>query len=341
MPRIPQRLAVAFTLTAIFASAQVFAQTTSPFTLPPPADNLEAMRRAFYAYDRQLPLNPDIKLLDSNVIRTRYSLAYDSAHDQRVTAIVALPRHFAAPFPAVLLVHGSGGNKDTSYIAACSEMLTSQGYATLSIDTQYHGDRRRPGRSGEIHMPDSFTMRDAWVQTVVDLRRAVDYLDTRQDIAADKIGYLGFSQGAMIGCVVGGVEPRIASFCLAVPGGGFVNIVKHIDAYPVLKAHWPIQATPQVMRTVEDVANITDPIYYVGRILPRPLLIIVAKNDEIIPPEASQALIVAAHANEADNVKRWASGHVLNPNCLFDVRDFFNASLGKREAVRTAANGIH
>ena len=338
MPRIPQRLAVAFSFFALFASIRAFAQTTPPFTLPPPADNAEAMRRAFYTYDRQMPLNPDIKPLDSNTIRTRYSLTYDSVHDQRVTAIVALPKHFTAPFPAVLLVHGSGGNKDTSYIAACSEMLTSQGYATLSIDTQYHGDRRRPGRSGEIHMPDSFTMRDAWVQTVVDLRRAVDYLDTRPDIDPGKIGYLGFSQGAMIGSVVGGVEARISCFCLAVPGGGFVNIVQHIDEYPVLKAHWPIQVTPDVLKTVEEVSNITDPIYYVGRILPRPLLIIVAKNDEIIPPSASQALIVAAHAKEPDNVKRWASGHVLNPNCLFDVRDFFNASMGKRHPAQTAAS---
>ncbi len=341
MARPLLRLAVAFTLMVLMSCARARAQTPPDFTLPPPADSMEAMRRAYYAYDNKMPLKPDVQPLDDNAIRTRYKLAYDSVHDQRVTAIVAIPKRFAAPYPAVLLVHGSGGNKDTSYIAACSEMLTSQGYATLSIDTQYHGDRRRPDRSGEIHMPDSYTMRDAWVQTVVDLRRAVDYLTSRQDIAGGKIGYLGFSQGAMIGCVVGGVEPRIASFCLAVPGGGFVNIVKHIDEYPVLKAHWPIQVTPDVMRTVEEVANITDPIYYVGRILPRPLLIIVAKNDEIIPPEASQALILAAHANEADNVKRWASGHVLNPNCLFDVRDFFNASLGKREAARTAANGIH
>lgn len=325
-------LRVAMALGLWLAMPGARGQTPAPFSLPPPADAVEAMRLSYYAYDRKLPLNAQLKPLDDTPNRTRYSLAYDSVHDQRVTAIVAIPKRFSAPFPAVLLVHGSGGNKDTSYIRWASEMLIQQGYATLSIDTQYHGDRARPGRSGDIHMPDSYTMRDAWVQSVVDLRRAVDYLTTRPDIDRSKIGYLGFSQGAMLGAVLGGVEARVGSFCLAVPGGGLVNLVKHIAEYPVLKAHWPIAVTPEVMRTVEEIANITDPIYFIGRIAPRPLLIIVAKNDEIIPPEASEALIQAAHAKEPEQVKRWASGHVLNPNALFDVRDFFHAQFGKRAA---------
>ncbi|HZT40667.1 MAG TPA: acetylxylan esterase [Chthonomonadaceae bacterium] len=301
----------------------------SAFTLPPPADAQEACRLSFYAYDSDLPLHAEIKPLDQEPSAVRYSLSYDSVHDQRVTAILALPRRFTPPYPAVLLVHGSGGSKDTSYIHWSSSALTAQGYATLSIDTQYHGARARPDRSGEIHMPDSFTMRDAWVQTVVDLRRAVDYLETRPDIHKDKIGYLGFSQGAMLGAVLGGVEARIHAFCLAVPGGGFVNIVQHIDRYPVLKAHWPVQATPEVMRRVEEISNVTDPIYYIGRIPPRPLLIIVAKYDEIIPPEASEALVEAARAHGSVQVQRWDSGHVLNPNTIFGIRDFFVAQFGK------------
>lgn len=308
------------------------AQEAKPVALPPPANEDEALRLSYYAYDAKLPLNAALKPLDVNAKRTRFRLDYDSIHDQRISAIVAVPKRFAAPYPAIILVHGSGGDKDTSYIQWASEMLTSQGYLTLSIDTQYHGDRARPGKSGEIHLPDSYTMRDAWVQSVVDLRRAVDYLMTRPDVEKTKLGYLGFSQGAMLGSVLGGVEGRIGCFCLAVPGGGLVNIVKHLDKYPFLKARWPVKLTPETLLTIEDIANVTDPIHYIGRIAPRPLLIIVAKHDEIIPPEASAALIEAAHAREADQVKRWESGHVLHPNALFDVRDFFVTHLGKRSA---------
>ena len=196
----------------IFAASTSIARAQAPsFTLPPPASPVDALRRAFYAYDSTLALNAELKELETTAYGVRYHLAYDSANDQRVTAIFSLPRHYKEPHPAILLMHGSGGNKDVDYIHAASQMLNSQGYATLSIDSQYKGERARPGKSGELQ-PDSYTTRDAWTQTVIDLRRAVDYLYSRPDIDKSKIGYLGVSMGGMLGAVLGGVESRISCF---------------------------------------------------------------------------------------------------------------------------------
>ncbi|MCW3099184.1 MAG: hypothetical protein JWL77_4802 [Chthonomonadaceae bacterium] len=299
------------------------------FTLPPPADNTEALRRAFYAYDSDLPLNATVKLLDRDTIRTRYRLDYDSAHDQRVSAIVAVPTKGTSPMPAVLLMHGSGGDKDVNYIHGLSEALVRKGFITLSIDAQYRGDRVKPGRVNDIK-PDSFTWRDAWVQTVIDLRRAIDYLETRPDVDKSRIGYLGVSMGGILGGILGGVEERVSCFALVVPGGGFVELAKNVDKFPNLKAHWPIVVNPAVMKRVEEIANVADPIYFVGRIQPRPLLIVVAKHDELIPPEASAAFVTAAHADEATQVRRVESGHVPPTSVVFEVRDFLVAHLGQK-----------
>jgi dienelactone hydrolase len=229
-------------------------------------------------------------------------------------------------------MHGSGGNKDVDYIQAAGQMLNSQGYATLSIDSQYKGERARPGKSGELQ-PDSYTTRDAWVQTVIDLRRAIDYLYSRLDIDKSKIGYLGVSMGGMLGAVLGGVESRISCFFLAVPGGGIVNAVKHIDRYPNLKARFQVDITPEVMHRIEDIAAVIDPIYFVGDILPRPLMITVGIHDELIPAEMSTAIIEAAHAPPED-VKRVNSGHIPPPSVIaFDVRNFFVKHLGKPAAI--------
>jgi len=303
-------------------------KSPAKFTLPAPADATEALRRSYYQYDQRLALNAELKLLDENATRTRYHLVYDSAHDQRVTAILAVPKAFPEPHPAILLVHGSGGNKDTDYIRAASDALTQLGYATLSLDTQYRGERARPGKNGELQ-PDSYTTRDAWVQTVIDLRRGVDYLQSRPDVDKGKIGYLGFSMGGMIGAVLGGVEERIGCFFLAVPGGGIVNAVKHIDRYPMLKERFAVQITPEVMQRIEEIANVIDPIYFVGNILPRPLMIEVGKHDEIMPAEMSAALVEAAHAKEPENVMRLDAGHIPPLTIVFDIRSFFTAHLGK------------
>src|SRR5262249_47977494 len=63
-----------------------------PFAFPPPVDAKEAMRLAVYAYDRDLPLNPQLKPLNENDDYRRFHLVYDSVHEQAVTAIVAIPK---------------------------------------------------------------------------------------------------------------------------------------------------------------------------------------------------------------------------------------------------------
>lgn len=291
--------------------------------------DMETVRRNTYSYDSDLPLNAKTKELDVNAKRTRYALEYDSVHDQRVTALFSLPKKGTAPYPVILIMHGAGGHKDADYVRFASETLIGQGFATLTMDAQYRGDRARTGRTGDPN-PASYAMRDAWIQTVIDLRRGVDYLLSRNDIDSTKIGYLGFSMGGMFGAVLSGVESRVSAFCLAVPGGGFVDLAKNIDKYPLLKANWHVTPTPEILKIVEENAQITDPIYFIGKLLPRPLLIIVAKNDEVIPAASSQALIEAAHAIETKHVKRWNAGHALHPNVAFDIRDFFLSVYGKR-----------
>lgn len=307
-----------FGVLVICANSPALSQSTS-----------DSPQIAFYDYDPTLALNPDVKELPEKSekqaeLRTRYHLAYDSAHDQRVTAIFAIPKKFKPPYPAVILLAGSGGHKDTDYIRISADMMATLGYATISIDAQYHGERSRPDRSGDIHMPDSVTMRDAWVQTVIDLRRAVDYLESRGDIDMKKIGYFGFSQGAMIGGTFIGIDSRISMACLAVPGGGFLEWSK---TRPDIK--------PDKAGLIATTAAITDPIHYIGRFSPRPLLILSAKRDELIPKSATDAIFSAAR--EPKEIKWYDATHVLTaaaPLVMRDAREFFIKHLGERQAAR-------
>src|SRR5436305_918282 len=71
-----------------------------PLSLPPPADATEAIRRSFYTYDRNLQLDARLEPLDSTDDHTRYKLNYASVHDQRVPAILSIPKRFSPPYPA-------------------------------------------------------------------------------------------------------------------------------------------------------------------------------------------------------------------------------------------------
>src|SRR5580698_5994844 len=115
-------------LTAACGPFWTFAQAPTTESTP---DAAREARLDWYRYDAALPLNATVAPLDQTPTSTRFRLSYDSVHDQRVPAIVALPNRATAPYPAVILVHGSGGSKDTSYIKALSQALTYRGFATL------------------------------------------------------------------------------------------------------------------------------------------------------------------------------------------------------------------
>ena len=60
--------------------------------------------------------------------------------------------------------------------------------------------------------------RDHVIAWAKDVSRAVDYLETRSDIARDRVAFVGFSWGAMIGPIFVALEPRFKA-CVFVMGG--------------------------------------------------------------------------------------------------------------------------
>jgi dienelactone hydrolase len=318
-PNLNSLRSISFSLLIILVSATALrAQNNGTES----AVTVESFRRAFYDYDPSLPLNAKLqeqKETDVNLAetRTRYKLTYESIHDQKVTAILAIPKKAAGPHPAIVLLAGSGGHKDSDYIRIAANMMAGLGFASVSIDAQYHGERARTDRTGDFHFIDKNTNRDAWIQTVVDLRRAVDYLVSRPDIDAKRIGYLGFSQGGMVGGTFLGVEPRIKAAILAVPGGGMVEWAKKTNLWK-----------PESGADLAQNASIVDPIHFIGSFSPRPLLILAATRDELIPRFATEALANAAR--EPKQVIWYQSGHTLAQAIFIAVQDiqkFFRTHL--------------
>jgi predicted esterase len=93
---------------------------------------------------------------------------------------------------------------------------------------------------------------------VIDLR-ALDAAAQLGGVDARRVAYAGFSLGAIIGATFCGVDPRPRAAALALAGGGL--------------------GPPE-----------TDPLRHVGRIAPRPVLLIGATRDQTVPRSATEAL---------------------------------------------------
>jgi cephalosporin-C deacetylase-like acetyl esterase len=279
---------------------------------------LLSVGRALLSYDQALPLEPQVSARDAEGV---YSITYTSAHGERVPAVLALPTDREGKVGCVLLMHGLGGKKE--YMETFWEQLTKQGYACFAIDAKYHGERPK-GAAGMSLLDYPYDARDALAQTVIDLRRGLDYLATRDEIDMARIGYVGVSMGAILGAITSGVDERIASTVLVV-GGGDWSLITEKTVLP-LASGGKLKNEEQRKAIVEALAPL-DPLLWVGHISPRPLLMINGEKDQVVPVESNKALHAAA--KEPKKIVWFPGGHMPPADLLKDeVTAWFGEHLG-------------
>ena len=136
-----------------------------------------------------------------------------------VPAYYVRPKKVRGKLPAILYNHAHGGDfrlgkdelingRGALQKPPYAEELARCGYATLCIDTWAFGDRR--GRSEcEIFKEMLWSGRVMWGMMVYDSLRALDYLLSRPEVDADRIGTLGISMGSTMAWWLAALDPRI------------------------------------------------------------------------------------------------------------------------------------
>lgn len=111
------------------------------------------------------------------------------------------------PAPAVVLLHGWGGNAED--LLAFAPPLHAAGYHLLSFDVRNHGRSDRAGHS-------------SMVRFAADLEHALDWLAARGEVDESRIAVIGHSLGAAAGLLVASRTDRLAALvtvgCFAHPG---------------------------------------------------------------------------------------------------------------------------
>jgi cephalosporin-C deacetylase-like acetyl esterase len=232
----------------------------------------------YYEYDRDLPLLDSVRKVTDTTNYSLSFLTYHSVHDYRVTGLLSLPSKGEEPFPTIILMHGLGDSKTVDYVEAGNQYLLEAGYAVLRLDISNHGDRFKYDYDFDVIGGYRYWTRDMITQTVFDLRRAVDFIQTRKELDQDRIGYFGVSLGGIIGTIFCGVDERIKVPVIVLAGGN-LNLMFGKKA---------------LSDSTKDYLSIIDPVNYVSKISPRPLLMINAENDDVIPPLTSRLLFKAA-----------------------------------------------
>src|SRR5262245_378371 len=146
---------------------------------------------------------------------------------ERVPMLIVRPEKQKKKLPAVIVLHGTGGNKDAANIRPWLVELAKRNLIAVAIDARYHGERSG-GAKGSAAYVEAITR--AWqtkagekqehpfyYDTCWDLWRTVDYLETRDDIDPQRLGMIGISMGGIETWLAAAMDERIK---VAVPAIG-------------------------------------------------------------------------------------------------------------------------
>lgn len=253
------------------------------------------------------------------------SLQPEDVHVNSRTGAVLAGRFFpGSSRTTIVLLHGYGGNQDE--VLPVADALHDGGFSVFSFDM------RGCGRStGEV----TFGAREQ-----EDLASVVDYLTTRPDVDAERIGALGFSMGAATLIMTAAHDTRIKA---VVDDSGWADVRNWLrPRLADLFVHPRHRFTPFSLKLVELRSGIDFdelvPREDVAELAPRPLLIIHGTADEVVPPSDGDELFAAAREpKELWRVEGAAHGDTLRPGGATSserVVSFFQRALGDEGAAQ-------
>lgn len=177
--------------------------------------------RRMYDYDAR-PLDAKLEAEGETEALRWQKVSFTAAYaGQRMAAYVIYPKNASAPFEPVILWGAANVMVERQLDPRGPSLETLAGFVPRSgrmlVVPLLMGSFERDDSTFSITQssPDTTTYyRDLVVQWVKDVRRTVDFIETRKDIRSDRIGLLGVSWGGSSAPYALAIEPRIKAAAL-------------------------------------------------------------------------------------------------------------------------------
>lgn len=261
--------------------------------------------------------------------------ATDRPENNTVYLEAILPREALGPVPVVLVLHYWGA-ADFSVERRVAAKLNRHGIGAVLLTLPYHMRRSPRGvPSGTLAIqPSPAKLRENILQCVWDVRRTLDWIETRPEFKPSQVGILGTSLGAIVSAASSAVDTRIGPQCYLIGGVDLAHIIwRSSRVGPVRDS---LRSQGYTEETLRHELESVEPEPLLAASPRRPALVFAAKYDTIVPPAATEKLI-AALGNPV--VKELGTGHfggllaaspILNSQADFFASCFFGTAFRPR-----------
>ena len=245
-----------------------------------------------YIYDK-LPLNEEVIMTADTGIWKVEKVTIDAAYNnERLITYLFIPDDARPPYQPVIFFPGSNvifENRftDLNCYPRMFDFIVKSG--RVVVYPVFKGTFERQSDLKSDQPEETVLYKDHVIMWRQDIGRIIDYLETRNDILTDKLGYFGFSWGARLGGLFPAVEKRIKAVVLHVGGLKMKRSFPEVDPFnflprvyqPVLMlngeydVYFPVETSQKPMFNMigTPVKDKNLLIYNAGHLVPRTDLI--------------------------------------------------------------------
>lgn len=267
----------------------------------------------------------------------------DNEIDSHIPGYLAIPTNVKGKVPVIMGLHGHGSSKDNifGYNSTTGQdvmaLLISHGFAVCAIDSYFNGERLGTGPAGELERQQrgsdqemsQFKInlwfgRSLWGMQLRDEQIALDYLVSRPEIDAERIGIEGMSMGSTRAWWLAAIDDRVK----AVVGVACFTRYKELIEQRQLKAHGIYYFVPGVL-------NHFDTEVIMGLIAPRPFLVLTGDSDagsplagmKVLENKLNSVYSLYKQSEYFKSIIYKNTGHVYTDEMKMEMLDWFNRYL--------------
>jgi dienelactone hydrolase len=222
---------------------------------------------------------------------------FSNGVDSEVPGYIAIPEDGQSRHPAILTMHGHSSSKENMFgyeptSQNVAEMLVKRGYVVAGIDGYFNGERKGTGPAGEMERMargadqemslfklNLWLGRTLWGMMLRDEQMALDYLASRPEVDAARIGAQGMSMGSTRAWWLAAIDDRVK----AVVGVACLTRYEELIAIRELRAHGIYYFVPGLLKHFDSEG-------VMALLAPRPFLALTGDRDAGSPPEGMKKL---------------------------------------------------
>ncbi len=221
--------------------------------------------------------------------------------------------------PVIIVMGGEGTGKD-----AVDLVGAPQGIAYLALDYPYEGDQELDAFWESLAAIPG--IQQAFLDSPPAMMLALDWALQQAWVDPDKVELVGASLGVPFTAVAGALDERFTRVWLLHGGAENVPWVMHVGRRYVENEFLRGLLARGALLLV--YGNSFEALDWIPEIDPRPLVIVAARDDDFVPPEAQQPFVEAAEASEHIEIV-WTEGRHIRPTRREELQQLLDVVLSR------------